>query len=90
MVGIAGFFAVFGLLVWYLERRKGRPYAGRVLLTGVPGVYLAGLASFGATKWLYIPGLGLMAVSYLLQLAGDARRPTIIRFTVSRTVAPAY
>lgn len=80
MIGMAAFLVVFGLVVWLLERRKGDRYtgrvlvaglpgiSGRVLLVGLPGIYLAGLASSGAPKWLYIPGLGLMAVSYLMQI----------------------
>jgi hypothetical protein len=76
MIGIAAFLTVFGLLIWYFERRKGRPYIGRTLLTGIPGVYLAGLPALGATKWLYIPGLGLVAACYLLQFAERRRRKT--------------
>jgi hypothetical protein len=70
ILGIAGFLAVIGLVIWYFARRKGSPYIGRVLLTGIPGIYLAGLPTLGAPKWLYIPGLGLVAASYLLQCAG--------------------
>lgn len=68
MIGVAAFLVVAGLIIWLLERRKGDRYIGRVLLLGLPGLYLAGLVPLGAPKWLYIPGLGLMASSYILQI----------------------
>jgi hypothetical protein len=66
-VGAAAIFAAFGSLAWYVERRKGRHH-GLTLVTGLPGVYLAGMASMGDPEWLYVPGITLMAVSYLMQL----------------------
>jgi uncharacterized membrane protein len=68
MIGIAAFLVVAGLAIWLLEHRKGDRYSGWILLVGLPGLYLAGLVPFGAPKWLYIPGLGLMAVSYGMQI----------------------
>jgi hypothetical protein len=65
--GAAAIFAAFGSLAWYVERRKGR-HQGLVLLTGLPGVYLAGMASMGDPEWLYVPGITLIVVSYLMQL----------------------
>jgi hypothetical protein len=41
---------------------------GWQVLTGVPGVYLVGLASIGEPKWLYIPGLPLMGAGVVLEL----------------------
>src|SRR5215469_13028211 len=71
-VGEAVFLAAFGVLAWYVERRKGRQRAGwPFLFAGLPGVYLASLPSFvGATRWLYVPGLGLVMLSVFLQIAG--------------------
>jgi hypothetical protein len=68
MIGSAVFLAAFGVVVWLLERRKGDRYSGRILLVGLPGLYLAGLASLGAPKWLYIPGLGLIVAAYVMQI----------------------
>ena len=71
MIGIAAFFTVFGLVDWWhFGHRKHQRYMGRMLLTGIPGLYLAGLASMGETKWLYIPGLGLMGSACLMQILG--------------------
>ena len=68
-IGAAVFFVCFGLLVWLLRRRKGDRATGPALLVGVPGVYIAALPSLDdAPKWLYIPGLLLLALSYLIQL----------------------
>lgn len=66
MIGAAGFLAAFGLLVWYLERRRHGRRIGKQLLVGLPGVYLAFLATLTAWKWLYIPGLGLLAAYYIV------------------------
>jgi hypothetical protein len=69
-----GFFAAaFGVVVTLLGRRKGDRLAGRVALLGVPGVYIAGLASWGEPRWLYVPGLGLIAGAILLQVVGWRR-----------------
>jgi hypothetical protein len=73
VIGAAAFFAAGSLVVWFLERRKDR-LIGRVLLLGVPGVYLSGLASFGAPGWLYIPGLTLLAAGYVVQVRAWRRR----------------
>jgi len=68
MVGLAVFLAVGGVVVWLYSRRKGDRYIGRLLLIGLPGLYLAGLASFGASKWLYVPGWGLLVSCYVMQV----------------------
>jgi hypothetical protein len=68
MIGSAAFLAIGGLVGWLFSRRKGDRYAGRVLLLGLPGVYLAALPSLGAPKWLYIPGLTLLVSSYIMQI----------------------
>jgi hypothetical protein len=68
----AAFLAVFGLVIWFLERRKGRPTA-LTLMLGLPGVYLAGLPFVGAPRWLSGPGLVLLIAGYLVQLP-DRRR----------------
>lgn len=67
VIGSAAFLAVFGLVTWFLFRGK-RGGSTWSLLLGLPGVYLAWLASIGAPKWLYIPGLSLLGASYLVQI----------------------
>jgi hypothetical protein len=67
-IGSALFLVVAGLVIWLYSRRKGDRYTGWLLFVGLPGLYLAGLASLGAPEWLYIPGLGLLASSYLMQI----------------------
>jgi hypothetical protein len=74
LIGGAAFLAVFGLLGWRLSRRKGDRYAGWLLLAGLPGLYLAFLASIGVSRWLYIPGLGLLAPACVIQVV-SWRRP---------------
>ena len=74
-IGAAVFLVCFGLLAWLLSRRKGDRVAGPALLAGVPGVYLAALPAIaGAPKWLYIPGLLLIAVGYAVQIVIPRRQ----------------
>jgi hypothetical protein len=67
-------FAAIGVAVgvagWIVGKRKGDRLAGRAVLLGIPGVYLAGLASWGESRWLYVPGLSLMAGAVLVQVVG--------------------
>jgi hypothetical protein len=65
--------AAFGVAVWLLGRRKGDRLAGPVALLGIPGVYIAGLASWGAPRWLYVPGVTLIAGAVLIQVLGWRR-----------------
>jgi hypothetical protein len=67
MIGVAVFLTAGGLLVGYMERRKNRSGRGSSLLLGLPAVYICFLASASDWKWLYIPGLMLLAASYLLR-----------------------
>jgi hypothetical protein len=66
--------AVFGVAVWILERRRGERLAGLAGLLGIPGVYVAGLASWGGPRWLYVPGVSLMAAAVLVQVLGWRRQ----------------
>lgn len=74
IIGGAAFLAVFGLLGWRVSRRKGDRYAGWMLLPGLSGLYLAFLASLGVARWLYIPGLGLLASAYVIQVVSWRRQ----------------
>ena len=75
VIGLAAFLAVAGLAIWFFERRKGRS-TGVMLPLGLPGVYLSALPSIGAPKWLYFPGLTLLAAGYVVQALGWRHRPS--------------
>jgi len=66
--------AVFAVVVWIMERRRGERLAGLSGLLGIPGVYIAGLASWGGPRWLYVPGVSLMAGFVLVQVLGWRRQ----------------
>jgi ABC-type Fe3+ transport system permease subunit len=74
-VGAAVFLVLAGPLIWYLERRRGRQQ-GPALLIGLPAVYLGLLAALGAPKWLYVPCVALLVLSYLVQYAALRRKNT--------------
>jgi hypothetical protein len=75
IIGAAAFLVCFGLLVWLLRRRQGDRVTGPALLAGLPGIYLASLPPIAdAPKWLYIPGLLLVALSYLIQVVLQRRQ----------------
>ena len=67
LIVVAAFAAAFGVFIWLWSRRRGDPVRASVLLTGLVGVYLAFWATLGGTKWLLLPGLLLLVVSYLIQ-----------------------
>lgn len=72
MIFEAVFFACGGLVIWLVGRRRD-PHTGRFVLVGVPGVYISSLPVLGAPKWLYIPGLALLASTVVMQVAGWRR-----------------
>jgi hypothetical protein len=67
LIVVAVFATAFGVFVWLVSRRRGDPVRASVVLTGLVGVYLAFWATLGGTKWLLLPGLLLLVVSYLIQ-----------------------
>ena len=69
----AALMMVVGVAGWIVGKRKGDRLAGRGVLLGIPGVYLAGLASWGESRWLYVPGLSMMAAAVLVQIVGWRR-----------------
>ena len=73
LVVFAALAAAFGVVVWILGKRRGDRLAGQVALLGIPGVYLAGLASWGDSRWFYVPGLSMMAGAVLVQVVGWRR-----------------
>jgi len=75
MIGFAIFLAVFGVFVyWRFYVRRGDRLTGRPLAIGLPGLYLASLPTFGASRWFYAPGLTLMAAFYVVELLLWRRR----------------
>jgi hypothetical protein len=72
--GSAAFFAVGGLVIWLVRRRKAGRLEGLELLLAIPGVYLAGLASWGEPTWLFVPGLVLIAGNVVVQVLGWRRQ----------------
>jgi hypothetical protein len=70
VIGSAAFYAAGGVAVWLLRRRKGDRQAGPWLLLVVPGVYLAFLSTMGEPRWLFLPGLALIAGAVLVQILG--------------------
>ena len=69
----AALMMVVGVAGWIVGKRKGDRLAGRSVLLGIPGAYLAGLASWGESRWLYLPGLSMMAGAVLVQIVGWRR-----------------
>ncbi len=55
VIGLAFLEAVVGLVIWLVSRRKGDRYTGRLLLLGLPGLYLTFLASIGRQNGCTFP-----------------------------------
>jgi len=55
MIGLAILEAVIGPVIWLVSRRKGDRYTGRLLLPGLPGLYLTFLASMGRQNGCAFP-----------------------------------
>ena len=53
------FAAAFGLLVYWMSRRKGLPAAGLTTFLGIAGVYTGFWAVTERRHWLYAPAVVL-------------------------------
>ena len=73
LIVTAMFFAAFGLLTWWMSRRKGLPSAGLPVLLGIPGVYIGFWGVLANRHWLYIPSLALILASVAIQFAAWRR-----------------
>jgi hypothetical protein len=67
LVVIAAFMAAFGGIVYWRESRRGNRQQAIRFVIGIPGVYLCACAALERVGWLYIPGLTLIAASYVGQ-----------------------
>jgi hypothetical protein len=73
LIGAAVFFAAFGLLGWWMSRRKGLRSAGLRILLGVAGVYIGFSGVLENRHWLYAPGLALILASNAIQFVAWRR-----------------
>jgi hypothetical protein len=83
LIGVAVFAAAFGLLVWWMSRRKGIPAAGLTIFLGIAGVYIGFWGVMEKRHWLYVPCVLLMLASYVIEFA--ARRRSASRDKAART-----
>ncbi len=67
LIGTAVFAAAFGLLAWWMSRRKGVPAAGWSTLLGISGVYIGFWAVMENRHWLYVPCVALILASNAIQ-----------------------
>jgi cation transport ATPase len=75
LIFCAIFFAVFGVLVWWLSRRRGTPESGVTIFLGIAGVYIGGLwAAMKSERWLTVPGVAMILASYAFGFAARRRR----------------
>jgi hypothetical protein len=73
LIVAAVLFAAFGLLGWWISRRKGVPAAALSALLGIPGVYIGLWGVLENRPWLYVPSMALILASYATQLAAWRR-----------------
>lgn len=73
LIDAAVFAAVFGLLVWWVSRRKGVPRAGLTAFLGIAGVYVGFWGVMKSTHWLYVPCVALILASYAIDFAARRR-----------------
>lgn len=83
LIGAAVFAAAFGLLAWWVSRRKGIPAAGLSTFVGIAGVYTGFWGVMENRRWLYAPCVVLILASYAIQFA--ARRRLARRDTTTGT-----
>jgi drug/metabolite transporter (DMT)-like permease len=59
----AVFSVAFGVLVWWLSRRRGKPERLTIFI-GIAGVYVGGWGVMTREHWLYVPCVTLILASY--------------------------
>ncbi len=73
LIFAAVFAAVFGLLVWWLSRRRGKPEMGLTIFLGIAGVYVGFWGVMRSVHWLYVPCAALILASYAFDFAARRR-----------------
>lgn len=76
LIFAAVFLAAFGVLVWWLSRRRGKPEYGLTILLGIAGVYVGAWAAMTSEHWLYIPCITLILASYAFDFVARRRHST--------------
>jgi hypothetical protein len=67
------FAAAFGLLVYWMSRRKGLPAAGLTTFLGIAGVYTGFWGVTERRHWPYAPAVVLMLASSAIDFAARRR-----------------
>jgi drug/metabolite transporter (DMT)-like permease len=76
LIFAAAFAAAFGLLVWWLSRRRGSPENGLTVFLGIAGVYVGFWGVMKSEHWLYVPCVALILASYAIDFAARRRHRT--------------
>lgn len=69
----AVFAVAFGLLAWWMSRRKDLPAAGLSTFLGIAGVYTGFWGVMEHRRWLYAACVALILASYAIQFAARRR-----------------
>jgi hypothetical protein len=73
LIFVAVFAAAFGLLVWWLSRRWGKPESGLTIFLGIAGVYVGFCGVMTSVHWLYVPCVALILASYAIDFTARRR-----------------
>ncbi len=73
LVFAAVFAAAFGLLVWWISRRRGKPESGLTIFLGIAGVYIGFWGVMKSAHWLYVPCVAMILSLYAIDFAARRR-----------------
>jgi CHASE2 domain-containing sensor protein len=73
LIWAAVFAAAFGLLVWWLSRRRGTPESGLTIVLAAAGVYVGGWGVMKSVHWLYVSCVALILASYAIDYVARRR-----------------
>ena len=88
LIGAAVFAAAFGLLGWWMSRRKGLPAVGVTTVLGIAGVYTGFWGVLEHRYWLYLPSVLLILASYAIEFAASRRSARKDNITEGPDTAP--